>query len=126
MATSKNVGKSVRKTSGTNGPTKIPPLPPGKAPAVRFEARLAAGVPRAKAVAAAAALDLDRLPDAEGQVRLLISADDARRLLGQGFEVHLTAAVPVAPLNKALVMSDAQAGSWLDERIKGLPRQGGL
>ena len=49
---------------------------------------------------AAAELDLDRLPDADGKVKLLLTADDARRLLEQGYEVHLTAAIPVAPLDQ--------------------------
>jgi hypothetical protein len=103
---------------------KLPRTPPGRAPAVRFEATLGAA-PHAKAVTAAAALDLDRLPDAKGKVKLLLTADDARRLLEQGFEVHLTAAFPVAPLAKGLVMSDTQAKNWLEEQVKGLPRQGG-
>lgn len=103
---------------------KTPPARPAQAPAVRFEATLGAA-PRASAVTAAAALDLDRLPDAEGKVRVLITADDARRLLEQGFEVHLKAAVPVRPLDKGMVMSDAQAERWLEEQVKGLPRQGG-
>jgi hypothetical protein len=88
---------------------------------IRFEATLGAA-PRAKAVKAASELDLDRLPDAKGEVTLLLSPDDARRLLEQGFEVHLKAAVPVAPLAKERVMSDTQAQRWLEEQVKGLPR----
>ena len=103
---------------------KLTQTEPARAPAIRFEATLGP-TPRAKAVAAAAALDLDRLPDAKGRVNLLISADDARRLLEQGFEVHLTAAVPVAPLAEELVMSDTQAKRWLEQQVKGIPRKGG-
>lgn len=95
-----------------------------QAPTVRFEATLGA-TPHPKALAAAAALDLDRLPDANGKVKLLVSPDDARRLLEQGFEVHLTAAVPVAPLAPDLVMSDAEAKNWLDRQVKGVRRKGG-
>jgi len=95
-----------------------------QAPTVRFEATLGA-TPYAKAIIAAAALDLDRLPDSKGKVKLLVSADDARRLLEQGFEVHLTAAVPVAPLAQNLVMSDAQATNWLEQQVKGIRRKGG-
>lgn len=90
-------------------------------PTVRFEATLGK-TPHAEATKAAALLDLDRLPDANGDVTLLLSADDARRLLDQGFEVHLKAAVPVAPLAKDRVMSDAQAKNWLEEQVKGIPR----
>jgi len=104
--------------------TKSPEPRQEPATTVRFEASLGPA-PRTKAIAAASVLGLDRLPDAQGKVRLLITADDARRLLDQGFEVHLKAAVPVAPLAKDRVMSDAQARNWLEEQVKGLPRQGG-
>jgi hypothetical protein len=103
---------------------KPPETRPTQATTVRFEATLGA-TPRAKAITAASVLDLDRLPDADGKVRLLITADDARRLLDQGFEVTLKAAVPVAPLAKDRVMSDTQARNWIEDQVKGLPRQGG-
>ena len=102
--------------------------PPGNdegSPTIRFEATLGPA-PHAKSLAAAADLALDRLPDVNRKVRLLISAADARRLLERGFEVHLHAAVPVAPLNKALMMSDKQAQDWLEGQLKGIPRKGGL
>jgi hypothetical protein len=105
MATSKKVSKTQD----------------GRPTAVRFEATLGA-TPHAKAAQAAATLDLDRLPDAKGEVKLLLSADDARRLLEQGFEVHLKAAIPVAPLAKDRIMTDAQAKRWLEGQVKGLPR----
>ena len=92
--------------------------------AVRFEATLGA-TPHPKALAAAAALDVDRLPDVNGKVKLLLSPDDARRLLEQGYEVHLTAAVPVAPLDPALVMSDTDAKHSLDQQLKSVRRKGG-
>jgi hypothetical protein len=112
MATRKAVNQGERKPAEKRGPVG----------ALRFEATLGPAA-RAKALAAASMLDLDRLPDAQGQVRLLVSADDARRLLEQGFEVHLKAAVPVAPLAPSLVMSDAQAKTWLEQQLKGIPRQ---
>lgn len=99
----------------------VPKPPTGQGAAVRFEATLGPAS-HARAVKAAATLDLDRLPDAKGEVKLLLSADDARRLLEQGFEVHLKAAIPVAPLAKDRVMTDAHAKSWLEEQTKGLPR----
>ena len=101
---------------------KLPqPMSGRPKPTVRFEATLGA-TPHAKAVKAASLLDLDRLPDAKGAVTLLVSADDARRLLEQGYEVHLKAAIPVAPLAKDRVMSDERAKSWLEEQVKGIPR----
>ena len=100
---------------------KIPDTKKGPPSTIRFEATLGAA-PRAKAMKAASALDLDRLPDAKGEVTLLLSPDDARRLLEQGFEVHLKAAHPIAPLPKERVMSDTQAQRWLEEQVKGLPR----
>ena len=98
--------------------------PTSQALTVRFEATLGT-TPHARALAAAAALDLDRLPDANGKVKLLLSTDDARRLLEQGFEVHLTAAVPVAPLAESLVMSDADSATWLEDQVKGIRQKGG-
>ena len=100
---------------------KIPDTKKGPPSTIRFEATLGAA-PRAKAMKAASALNLDRLPDAKGEVTLLLSPDDARRLLEQGFEVHLKAAHPIAPLPKERVMSDTQAQRWLEEQVKGLPR----
>lgn len=115
MATSRKGGSERRKD---------PAAPRGPVGNLRFEATLG-NTARAKAMVAASQLDLDRLPDHRGEVRLLISADDARRLLEQGFEVHLKAAVPVAPLPKSLVMSDERAAGWLEAQLKGIPRQRG-
>lgn len=103
---------------------KLPNPQTAQALTVRFEANLGA-TPHASALTVAAALDLDRLPDANGKVKLLVSADDARRLLEQGFEVHLTVAVPVAPLAQALVMSDTEAANLLEQQVKGIRRKGG-
>jgi hypothetical protein len=91
---------------------------------LRFEATLGP-LPRGKAIAAAAELDLDRLPDVSGKVRLLISPADAQRLLDRGFEVRLMAAVPVKPLDPKLVMADAESKRQLEAQVKGLPRKGG-
>lgn len=98
--------------------------PGAEKPGLRFEATLGP-LPRRRAVAAAAELDLDRLPDVDGKVHLLISPADAQRLLDQGFEVRLVAAVPVKPLDPKLVMTDAQSKRLLEAQVKGLPRKGG-
>jgi hypothetical protein len=95
-----------------------------QATTVRFEATLGP-TPHRKAVLAAAELELDRLPDADGKVKLLLTADDARRLLEHGYEVHLTAAIPVAPLDQKRIMTDEQAKRWLEQQVKGMPKKGG-
>lgn len=95
-----------------------------QATTVRFEATLGS-TPHRKAVLAASELDLDRLPDAGGKVKLLLTADDARRLLEQGYEVHLTAAIPVAPLDQKRIMTDEQAKRWFEQQVKGIPKKGG-
>ena len=95
----------------------------GNSSALRFEATLG-DAPRAKALHVAATLALDRLPDVDRKVRLLISPDDARRLLESGFEVHLKSAVPVAPLDRSLILSDKDATAWLDKQLKSVAPKG--
>jgi hypothetical protein len=96
--------------------------PDGEKRELRFEAILGP-LPRGKAIAAAAELALDRLPDVSGRVRLLISPADAQRLLDRGFEVRLIAAVPVKPLDAKLVMTNEQSKELLEAQVKGLPRK---
>jgi hypothetical protein len=69
-------------------------------------------------------LDLDRVPDPDGGVRVVITAEDAARLLAEGFEVRLVRALPVQPLDSSLVLDDGSARAWLDEQTKGIERQG--
>ena len=101
-----------------------PPRPDEAAPAHRFEATLNPAT-RARSLTTIEDLALDRLPDVDGQVRLLLSADHAHELLSRGFEIHLLGTVPVAPLAPSLVMSDKQATDWLEKQLKGIPRKGG-
>lgn len=99
--------------------------PPENVPvALRFEATLGA-TPRAKALEITAELALDRLPDADRTVRLLISPDDARTLLEHGYEVHLKAALPVAPLSPSLIPTDEAATAWLKKALKKVAPKGG-
>jgi len=72
--------------------------------------------PTAEAEARISALDLDRIPDRD-DVRLLVSMDDAARLVGQGFEVRVLRAVPVRPLDADLIASDDQVRGWFDDRV---------
>lgn len=89
---------------------------------VRFEATVHSGdVPvRFAAMAAQVAdLDLDRIPDPEGGVRLLVDADECMQLLERGFEVRLRRAVPVRPLDQSLVADDDAVRAWFDDRARG-------
>lgn len=86
---------------------------------VRFEATIHAGS-KARKADWANRLDLDRVPDAKGRIRALITADDCVRLLGQGLEIRLYRAHPVAPLDPALVETDESVRRWLDEQLSGV------
>jgi hypothetical protein len=96
--------------------------PPGRE-AVRFEATVH---PRPGVVSAAAAveqrvsdLDLDRVPDAAGELRVLLTPDDVARLTAQGFEVRVQQALPVQPLDPGLVPDDAAVREWFDRTVRG-------
>jgi hypothetical protein len=88
----------------------------------RYEALVLTGSTRV-ALSAVADLDLDRLPDPGGRVRVLISADEARELVDRGYEVRMMNALDVRPLDPKLVMSDEQAEAWFTERTTGVRRQ---
>jgi hypothetical protein len=90
---------------------------------LRFEATVHPGE-RDVSLERIAELDLDRVPDPAGAVRVVITAEDAARLLAEGYEVRLLRALPVRPLDSSLVMDDESAEAWLDEQTKGLEREG--
>lgn len=102
----------------------------GERHAVRFEATVhpgEAGLGFAAMTERVADLDVDRIPDPGGEVRLLVDADECVRLLEQGFEVRLRRSVPVRPLDPGLVASDDEVQTWFDTRIRetgGGPEQG--
>ena len=91
---------------------------------LRFEATVHAG-PGARTLARVADLDLDRVPDPRGDVRVLVDAEELTRLLDEGYEVHLHGTVRAAPLDPALVMDDDEAERWLEEMVEGIPRAEG-
>ena len=99
------------------------PRPDEASPAHRFEATLDPAT-RARSLETVEDLALDRLPDVDGKVRLLLSPEHARELLSRGFEVHLLGTIPVAPLDPSLVMTDKQSKAWLEAQLKGIPRKG--
>ncbi len=91
--------------------------------AVRFEATVH---PRPGVVVAAAAmeqrvsdLDLDRVPDAAGELRVLLTPDDVARLTARGLEVRVQQTLPVRPLDPGLVAHDAAVREWFDTTVGG-------
>jgi hypothetical protein len=96
------------------------PVPSGRPP-VRFEATVQPGDGE-RDLDRVADLDLDRIPDPEGEVRLLVTMDDCVQLLDRGFRVQLHRPLPVRPLDPGLIESDESARAWLDERVRGIER----
>jgi hypothetical protein len=90
--------------------------------AVRFEATVH---PRPGVVAAAVVeqrvsdLDLDRVPDAAGDLRVLLTPDDVARLTAQGFEVRVRQTLPVRPLDPGLIADDTAVREWFDTTVRG-------
>jgi hypothetical protein len=70
-------------------------------------------------------LDIDRIQDPKGQVRVLVTADDCVRLLEHGFEVRLQHAHPVRPLDRALIEGDESLRRWVEDQLRGIPRATG-
>jgi hypothetical protein len=91
---------------------------------LRFEATVHPGA-RDVALAAVADLDLDRVPDPAGDVRLLVSAEEIAELVDRGYEVRLHRTVRAVPLASELVMDDDAAAQWLDDQVRGIPREEG-
>lgn len=90
---------------------------------IRFEAEL----PRQKEgeTYPSDELGLDRIPGPEGTFRILITAEDAMRLLERGIEVRLLRAHKVQPLDPKLVMTDEAADALIKEQTRGLRQQEG-
>lgn len=65
-------------------------------------------------------LNVDRVSDAEGRVRALITVEDLVRLLNQGLEVRLYAAYADGPLDPALIVTDSSFERWLEEQVSTL------
>ncbi|WP_143052534.1 hypothetical protein [Streptomyces sp. cf386] len=91
---------------------------------MRFDATVQPG-PTIRDLEGVADLDLDRIPDPEGEVRVLVTPDECRRLLESGYEVRLHAVVPVRPLPAELVARDDAVMAWLEEHVQGIERAGG-
>lgn len=69
-------------------------------------------------------LDLDRVPGPPGEVHVLLSIEDAARVVQLGFEVHLKRACRVKPFDAALVFDDDHMRLDLQDRTADVPRGG--
>lgn len=69
-------------------------------------------------------VQVDRVPDPQGQVRALLTEADLVRLLDQGYEIRLYQAYPVQPLDPKLIESEDSFQRWLDQRIRKIKRPG--
>ena len=94
----------------------------GKPEGERFEATVHPGV-REAALSRVADLDLDRIPDPRGDIRVIITADELAELVHRGYEVRVERTVPIAPLDPQRIQSDDEAARWLEDRIAGIPRE---
>jgi hypothetical protein len=99
-------------------------MSPESSPPVRFHATVLVDS-RPKGLALVSELALDRLPDAKGMIQVLITAEEARRLLDRGVQLQLHSALPVRPLDKRFIFTDEQAKQALEKGLKGMARQGG-
>jgi hypothetical protein len=93
------------------------PAPAERGPQ-RFEATIHPGDAGDADLARVADFDLDRIPDPESAVRVLVDLEAAEQLVRQGYEVRLHRAVPVQPLNPELIAQDDDVRAWFDERIR--------
>ena len=95
---------------------------PGRPEGGRFEATVHPGE-RDRALTQVSDLDLDRIPDPQGGVRVVVTADELAELVRRGYEVRVYRTIPLEPLNPDLVESDEDAKRWLEERVAGIPRE---
>jgi hypothetical protein len=59
---------------------------------------------------------LDVLPPLEGALHVLMSPGQVAEVVTAGYEVRVFAAHPIGPLDPALIMDDAAAQAWIDDR----------
>ena len=90
---------------------------------MRFEATVHPTASSAE-LGAVEALDLDRVPDPEDGVRVLIGPEDLARLVAEGYEVRVQAVAPVTPLDPSLVADDADARQWFEDMTRDPERDG--
>lgn len=91
--------------------------------APRERVELVIALSEARSLDAVEQLDLDRLPDPEGRVRVLVTEDQFRRLQRDGFAVEVQQRIAVEALDPSLVYTDDDARTWVESRLEGLPRE---
>lgn len=91
---------------------------------LRFEATIHPGDADV-ALESVADLDLDRVPDPQRGVRVLVTTEDVVALLERGFEVRLHRLARLEPLRPELRVQDDEAIAWLEERVQGIRREEG-
>ena len=96
----------------------------GAALLMRLEAAIYPGR-KAKTKEWADDLDVDRVPDAKGRVRALITVEDCVRLLDRGLEVRLYRAHPHGPLDQSLIVTEKSFRQWLDKQVSTLKNNPG-
>jgi hypothetical protein len=104
-----------------------PPSPRDPTPEVRglrFEATVHPG-DEGVSLERVADLDLDRVPDPAGGIRVLVTAEDAAQLVERGYEVRLVRTHPVRPLDAGVVIEEDRARAWLEEQTRGIERREG-
>lgn len=92
--------------------------PPDQARPARFEATVHRGGGDAPDLARVADMDLDRVADPDGGLRLLLDLDECARLVDAGFEVRLHRSLAVQPLDPGLITDDESVRAWFDERTR--------
>lgn len=95
-----------------------PATPAEERSPVRFEATLHPQPGAADVGRGVDDLDVDRVPDPEGGVRVLVDVAECVRLLEGGYEVRLQRAVPVRPFDARLLTGDDEARSWIEQRVR--------
>ena len=70
-------------------------------------------------------LDLDRIPDPKGELRVLVTEEQLKELVARGYEVRQLKSYPVQPLDKSLIMDDETAVGAVERQLERLRQKGG-
>jgi len=60
---------------------------------------------------------LDVLPPLDGALHVLMSPSQVAEVVAAGYEVRVFAAHPIGPLDPSLIMDDATAQAWINDRV---------
>ena len=96
--------------------------PSGRPEGGRFEATVHPGE-QDVALSQVSDLDLDRIPDPQGGVRVVVTAEEIAELTQRGYEVRVVRTIPLEPLSPELIQTDDDAQRWLEERVTGITRE---